>query len=105
MGRPRLYATPADRQAAYRLRSAALDKNAAQASTRPRRQPSRPTRLAMLVQMAEDLQHEYETWLESLPEALQDGDQAARLAETIEQLQAVVDLLSEVTPPRGFGRD
>jgi hypothetical protein len=40
-----------------------------------------------------------------LPDSLQDGDQGARLAETIEQLGLVVDTLSEINPPRGFGRD
>jgi len=58
-----------------------------------------------LRQATEDLQHEYESWYESLPEALQDGPQAERLAEAIEQLEAAADILSGITPPRGYGRD
>jgi hypothetical protein len=48
---------------------------------------------------------EYEDWLAALPESLQDSDQATRLTETIDQLAAVIDLLSDIDPPRGFGRD
>lgn len=105
MGRHRLYASAADRQAAYRIRTAAQGETAPQMLKKPRRPPSKPTRLATLQRTTEDLQHEYEAWLESLPENLQDGDMAGRLTETIEQLEAVVGLLSEITPPRGFGRD
>jgi hypothetical protein len=58
-----------------------------------------------LCNAAEQLQGEYQAWLDSLPEPLQEGDQATRLTETIEALEAVVDLLSQLEPPRGFGRD
>jgi hypothetical protein len=51
------------------------------------------------------LKGEYDEWLDSLPESLQDGTTAERLAETIEQLEAVYDLLVEIQPPRGYGRD
>lgn len=51
------------------------------------------------------MHQEYERWLESLPESLQEGDQAARLTETIDQLASVLDILSDIDPPKGFGRD
>lgn len=105
MGRPRLYASPADRQAAYRLRIADQGEAVPHVPSKPRRPPSKPARLALLRRTAEDLQHEYEAWLESLPETLQEGAQGERLAEAIEQLEAVVDILSGITPPRGYGRD
>jgi hypothetical protein len=51
------------------------------------------------------LQLEYETWLESIPETLEGSSQADRAREAIEQLAAAADMLDEVQPPRGFGRD
>jgi hypothetical protein len=48
---------------------------------------------------------EYEDWLAAVPESLQGSEQAQRLSETIDQLAAVIDLLSDIEPPRGFGRD
>jgi len=105
VGRPRLYASAADRQAAYRRRIGEQGEPVTPAPSKPRRSPSKPARLAQLRRAAEDLQHEYEAWLDSLPEALQEGAQGERLAEAIEQLEAVVDILSGITPPRGYGRD
>jgi len=40
-----------------------------------------------------------------MPESLAAGDQAERLQETIEQLETAADLLDEIQPPRGYGRD
>jgi hypothetical protein len=51
------------------------------------------------------LKLDYEACLESLPESQQDTVQAAKAAEAIEQLEAVYDILSEIQPPLGFGRD
>jgi hypothetical protein len=49
-----------------------------------------------------DLQEEYRSWLENLPQNLE----ASRLAD---KLQAIVELdleeLQAINPPRGFGRD
>ena len=48
------------------------------------------------------LQGQYATWLESLPENLQDS-------ATAEALHAICDVdlteLQAIVPPRGFGRD
>jgi hypothetical protein len=49
-----------------------------------------------------ELQAQYATWLEALPDSLQDG-------ATADALRAVCDLdltdLQTIVPPRGFGRD
>lgn len=108
MSRIRVHASAAERQRAYRLRL--LSAKEPLAPVEPhlpivRRAASRPTRLATLQADAQRLQQEYEHWLEVLPEPLQDTDMAARLAETIEQLAGVVDLIAEIQLPRGFGRD
>lgn len=107
VGRSRIYPSAAERQRAYRQRLAAAN----QAGTVPtpesrrRRQPSRPARLAAVRSAVEQLLDEYEDWLAAVPESLQDSEQAERLRETIDQLAAVIDLLSAIDPPRGFGRD
>lgn len=106
MDRRRLYASDAERQRAYRRRSSATQPTTAATSPmQRRRQPSRPARLASLQRAVEDLKGEYEAWLESLPEPLRDGTLAERLAETVEQLDSVVELLAEVQLPKDYGRD
>lgn len=106
MSRTRLYANDAERQKAYRLRQTAAQRSPKQqAPVRPSRRPSRPARLAALQVEASKLRDEYEGWLENLPESLAESDQANLLTEAVEQLQSVVDLLSEIQVPRGFGRD
>lgn len=106
MSRERVYASNAERQRACRLRRAAGRGGSGPSPSRPAGRPaSRPARLAALRGEAERLQQEYEGWLESVPEPLQEGEVAERLRETIEQLEEVVALLGEVQPPRGFGRD
>jgi hypothetical protein len=105
VGRDRVYESSAERQRAYRLRLAAQHPRQERMPTGTRRRPSRPARLTELRRAADDLRQEYQTWLESLPETLQDSCQATKLAETIEQLEAVVELLAEIQPAKGFGRD
>jgi len=104
--RPRIYATSADRQKAYRARQAERSTAAAPPPPKkPGRPPSRPARLAALTDSLRSLHAEYESWLEGMPESLAAGDQAERLQETIEQLETAADLLDEIQPPRGYGRD
>lgn len=103
MSRPRTYPTAADRQRAYRARLAT--RQIAPAPAKPRKLPSRPARLMALESSLRALQMEYQAWLDSLPEALEGSVQAERLGETIEQLDAIAELLGEVQPPLGFGRD
>lgn len=108
MPRHRLYATAAERQQAYRRRLAAAQPRlepSTPPSIRASRPPSRPARLSAIGKEAEKLCEEYQSWLASLPDSLADTDQAHLLEEAVEQLQAVVDLLADIQPPRGFGRD
>jgi hypothetical protein len=111
MSRIRVYSNAAERTRAYRLRLLAVARGSGPPvlvePPQPKRQRtvSRPKRLAALQAEAQCLQQEYEHWLEVLPESLQDTDLAARLTETIDQLAAVQDLIAEIQPPRGFGRD
>jgi len=116
MTRIKTYESNAERQRAYRLRQIEGQKHNSTSTTkeiesttpvpgRPPRYRSRPQRIAELQREAELLKAEYERWLNRIPEPLQDGEQANRLTETIEHLENVIDLLSEIEPPRGFGRD
>ena len=106
MGRNRAYQSAADRQRSYRerLRARLAGEPPAQRPRQPRR-PSRPSRLAAIERDVTSLLQEYEDWLETVPPSLADSDQATKLTETIEQLAAVTELLAEIEPPRGFGRD
>lgn len=108
MGRKPIYGDAAERQRAYRDRirqQRQLEGPATKPEARKRPRPlSRPARLSALVDQARDLLEEYEAWLERLPEN-QETAQHVRVQETLEQLGAVVDLLEDIVPPRGFGLD
>jgi hypothetical protein len=71
-------------------------------TTATRRRVPRTTRWSAAVAALVDLQEEYRSWLENLPQNLE----ASRLAD---KLQAIVELdleeLQAINPPRGFGRD
>jgi hypothetical protein len=96
--------TGAERQARYRLRPGqAQGQGPAQAV--PRQLPRGLTlsrRWNDTVAGLVALRAEYARWLEALPEA-------TREAATGEALQAMVDLdleeITDIQPPRGFGRD
>jgi hypothetical protein len=40
-----------------------------------------------------------------LPESIEGTSQADKVADTIEKLSAVADLMADIDPPLGFGRD
>jgi hypothetical protein len=108
VSRKRVYATNAQRQQAYRHRLAERLKGHRSASPIPpklRRPPSRPARLAALMADVQDLLQEYEHWFDSLPESLGDSEMADRLRETVDQMESILDMLSDLRLPRGFGRD
>ena len=92
--------THAERQARYRA------KQAASAPTFRCRKPldrrSRLQRWRDVVAELQDLQDEYQAWLDALPQNMADS-------ATAEALRTICDLvLSElegIVPPRGFGRD
>ena len=104
MGRTRKFENGAERQRAYRQRLARQVDNRPSISP-SRRMPSRPARLAQIQLAVQALHLEYEQWLNSIPEHLEDSRQAHVLSDTVEQLEGVLDLLSEIQAPLGFGRD
>ena len=92
--------THAERQARYRA------KQAVGAPTFRYRKPvdrrSRLQRWRDVVAELQELQDEYQTWLDALPQNLADSGMA-------EALRAICDLdlseLESIVPPRGLGRD
>jgi hypothetical protein len=92
--------THAERQARYRA------KQAVGAPTFCYRKPvdrrRRLQRWRDVVAELQELQDEYQTWLDALPQNMADSGMA-------EALRAICDLdlseLESIVPPRGFGRD
>ena len=68
----------------------------------PRVHYRRPQRWRDAVQTLVDLQAEYQEWLDSLPDSLQESPVAERLAAICEYDFGDLEALE---PPRGFGRD
>jgi hypothetical protein len=92
--------TDAERQARYRAARASgapvtRTRRAADHRSRARRWDDTVAELAKL-------QAEYDTWLQSLPDNLQDTATAEAL-RTISELD--LSELQAIVPPRGFGRD
>jgi transposase len=104
MAQRKIYATAAERQKAYRERHKEGHERQEPIKRHPK-PPSRPKRLEVLLQEVETLLASYTDWLEAIPESLQDSSQAERLQETIDSLEQVVELLSGIIAPKGFGRD
>lgn len=69
------------------------------------RRLSRPARLADIQQAVSELRQEYDAWFDSLPPSLADSVLADKLVETTDQLEAISEILADVEPPLGFGRD
>ena len=105
MGRRRIYASGAERQKAYRQRQSGQQIATPQPQGKRPRPASRPARLATVQSAIVKLFDEYEDWLASMPESLQNSGQGQRVSETVDQLASVIDLISEIELPRGFGRD
>jgi hypothetical protein len=104
MGRERIYSSAAERQKAYRDR-ARPPLPAPAPPPKKIRQPSRPKKLAEIDEKVQFLLESYQEWLNNLPESLENTSQADKLADTVEKLEAVADLLAEIDPPLGYGRD
>ncbi len=64
------------------------------------RKRTRPQRIASITADLTTLMDEYTAWREGMPTNLQDGEQAQRLDETIDQLQSAIDALDAIEPPR-----
>ena len=92
--------TDAERQARYR--AARATGKPATRTRRPADHRSRARQWHDAVAELADLQTQYATWLEALPDNLRDSS-------TAEALQSICDLdlgeLQAIEPPRGFGRD
>jgi hypothetical protein len=92
--------THTERQARYRT------KQAERAPTFRYRKPvdrrRRGQRWCDAVAELQDLQDDYQAWLDALPQNMEDS-------ATAEALRAICDLdlseLQSIAPPRGFGRD
>jgi hypothetical protein len=92
--------TDAERQARYRAARAAGAPVIR--IRRPADHRSRDRRWGDTVAELAKLQAEYDTWLQSLPDNLQDTATAEAL-RTISELD--LSELQAIVPPRGFGRD
>ena len=92
----------AERQARYRARRQAEQAPPLIRYRRPADRRARPQRWRDAVAELLALQAEYAAWCDALPDSLRDS-------ATAEALQAIVDLdldvLADIEPPRGFGRD
>ena len=92
--------THAERQARYRAKQAAGVPTFRYRKPLDRR--SRLQRWRDVVAELQDLQDEYQAWLDAIPQNMADSD-------TAEALRAICDLdlseLESIVPPRGFGRD
>lgn len=104
MGRNRVYASAAERQKAYRARTATGQPTAVE-TKRTKRPQSRPARLQALITAILALKTEYEGWRARLPDFREGSDEETRVTETIDLLDQAADTLSEIEPPRGYGRD
>lgn len=103
--RPRLHTSNADKQRAYRARQRQREAPpmAAQSESpvvKEERRPTRPARIAGLVNAIDELAHEYRTWREAIPPNLASGPLAEQLDETIGRLEGALELLAEIEPPR-----
>ena len=92
----------AERQARYRARRQAEQASPLIRYRRPADRRARPQRWRDAVAELLVLQAEYAAWHDALPDSFRDS-------ATAEALQAIVDLdldvLADIAPPRGFGRD
>jgi hypothetical protein len=94
--------TDAERQARYRARRQPEQASPSVRYRRPLDRRARPQRWRDAVAALLTLQAEYAAWCDALPDSLRSG-------ATAEALQAIVeldlDVLADIEPPRGFGRD
>ena len=92
----------AERQARYRARQQARQPLPKVRYRQPADRRTRPQRWADAVAELLALHAEYAAWYEGLPDNLRDSP-------TGEALEAIADLdldtLTEIVPPRGYGRD
>lgn len=103
--RPKIHASDAEKQRAYRQRLKERLAGLRPAVPPPLgRKPTRPKRLAAILGDLRAMAGEYTAWLAALPPSLSESDLAEQLHETIEQFDEVIEQLEQVRLPRGFGR-
>jgi len=94
--------TGAERQARYRARQQTQQATPVIRYRRPADRRTRPQRWKAAVAELIALQAEYAAWADAMPDGLRD-------TATAENLQAITDLdleaLTDIEPPRGYGRD
>jgi hypothetical protein len=92
----------AERQARYRARRQAGQTPSPVRNRLPADHRARPQRWCDAVAELLALQAEYAAWYDALPDSLRDS-------ATADALQAIAELdlepLTEIVPPRGYGRD
>ena len=103
MGRKRVYSSAAERQKAYRERASTPASPPAPAPKR--RQPSRPAQLTAARNIICNVKTGYQQWLDRLPAFQEGSEQEERLTETLDSLEQILDLLADIQPPKGYGRD
>ena len=92
--------TDAERQARYQARRQAEQAPPMIRYRRPADRRARPQRWRDAVAELLALQAEYAAWRDALPDSLRDGATADALHAIVE-----LDVLVDIEPPRGFGRD
>ncbi len=92
----------AERQARHRARRLEQPGAAATRTRRPTDRRSRPRRWHDAVAELLTLQAQYADWLAGLPDGLRESSTAGAL-EAIADLD--ISILTEIEPPRGYGRD
>lgn len=105
MGRKRVHETAAARQKAYRARVRIAPRPNPAPLQKKRRQPSRPKQLAELDEKISALLASYEDWRDQMPDSLESSAQVEKLTDTVEKLSAMAEILADIDPPLGFGRD
>lgn len=101
----KIHESPAERQRAYRQRL--KERHAGQPPPAPRttvKKVARPQRLAAVLDELDALADGYRNWLAAMPANQGESDLAERLQETIDQFEEAIELVSQIEPPRGFGR-
>ena len=92
----------AERQARYRARRQAEQTPSRVRYRRPADRRARPQRWHDAVAELLALQAEYAAWCDALPNSLRDSATAGALQAILE---LDLDVLADIEPPRGFGRD
>lgn len=107
MARERVHGSAAERQKAYRARLAARNQLSS-IPPEPRKVPrklSRPALLQTALDTVLALQMEYEHWRSRLPDFQEGTEQQAKLDDTIDSLEQAAEILANIDPPKGYGRD